>query len=46
MVSECQLSILLPEGKHMIKRQLYSGPFSGSFTLVNVALPCLYYEHM
>ena len=26
MVYKCQLRILLPEGKHTIKRQLYSGP--------------------
>ena len=26
--SKCQLSILLPEGKRVIKRQLYSGPFT------------------
>ena len=35
MVSKCQLSVLLLEGKHAIKRQLYSGPFilreAGSF---------------
>ena len=27
MVSKCQLSILLPEGKCAMKRQLYTGPF-------------------
>ena len=26
MASKCQLSVLLPEGKSVIKRQLYSGP--------------------
>ena len=28
MVSNCQLSTPLPEGKHLIKRQLYRGPFT------------------
>ena len=28
MVSNCQLSVLLPEGECVIKRQLYSGPFT------------------
>ena len=28
MVFKCQLSVLLPEGKHTIKRQLYSKPFT------------------
>ena len=28
MVHNCQLSILLPEDKRAIKRQLYSGPFT------------------
>ena len=35
MVSKCQLNVLLSEGKHAIKRQLYSEPFTlreaGSF---------------
>ena len=28
MVSKCQLSVLLPEGKRATKRQLYSEPFT------------------
>ena len=28
VVSKCQSSILLPEGKHAVKRQLYSEPFT------------------
>ena len=28
MVSKCQLSILLLEGNYMIKRQMYSEPFT------------------
>jgi len=28
MVSKCQLSILLPEDKHTIKKQLHSEPFT------------------
>ena len=28
MVSKCQLSVPLPEGKHAMKRQLHSRPFT------------------
>ena len=28
MFSNVKLSVLLPEGKRVIKRQLYSGPFT------------------
>ena len=28
MVSKCQLYVLVPEGMHTIKKQLYSEPFT------------------
>ena len=52
MASKFQLSLLLPEGKRTIKKQLYSGPFTSReavafifLALMVRTLICLYFAH-